>query len=388
MTSTARRYRLHGPALAAAVLGSAQVSLAFVTLQAEYASFTRPPNLAVLVDVVAGLLSLALLPLARRSPVRVALLQALLVTVSASATPAAGTAELWVAQRRRVPVAIAVGCAGVLGHVVRAAWRPVPERPLGLWILVVLVSYAALVGWGAQTRARRALLDSLRDRARRAEEEQAHRVAEARRGERTRIAREMHDVLAHRLTLLAAYAGALEFRPDAPPEEVARAGGVVRAGAHQALEELREVIGVLRDDPASGPEADRPQPTLADLARLLEESRAAGTPVHLDDRLGPAAAAVPDALGRTVYRVVQEAVTNARKHAAGQPVTVLLAGRPGRRLLVVVTNPTAEPVGEPVPGSGTGLVGLGERVQLAGGRMDVRAGRGRFRLWAVLPWAA
>jgi signal transduction histidine kinase len=93
-------------------------------------------------------------------------------------------------------------------------------------------------------------------------------------------------------------------------------------------------------------------------------------------------------LGRTVYRVVQEALTNARKHAARQPVTVLLAGQPGRRLLVVVTNPTAAPAADRVPGSGTGLVGLRERVQLAGGRLDAKSGRGRFRLWAVLPWPA
>jgi signal transduction histidine kinase len=276
--------------------------------------------------------------------------------------------------------------AGVAGHAVRGLWRPEPDRPLLLWLLIIVTSYAALVGWGAQNQARRALVDSLRDRARRAEQDQANRVAEARRGERTKIAREMHDVLAHRLSLLAAYAGALEFRPDAPPEELARAGGVIRDGAHPALEELREVIGVLREDPDEA-ERDRPQPTLTDLPRLLDETRAAGTPVRLDDRLR-AAGTVPDVLGRTVYRVVQEALTNARKHAPGQTVEVLLAGQAGRRLLVVVTNPTRTAAPGGVPGSGTGLVGLRERVQLAGGRLDSKTGRGRFRLWAVLPWPA
>jgi signal transduction histidine kinase len=162
---------------------------------------------------------------------------------------------------------------------------------------------------------------------------------------------------------------------------------VIRTGAHEALEELREVIGVLRDEPTEQ-EPDRPQPTLADLPRLLAETRAAGTPVRLDDRLAEPGT-VPDVLGRTVYRVVQEALTNARKHAAGQEVTVLLAGEAGRRLLVVVTNPTGRSaVLDPgrVPGSGSGLVGLRERVTLAGGRLDAKAGRGRFRLWAVLPW--
>ena len=369
----------------APLLGSMQVSLAFLALTSEYRSLDGRPGIALAVDIVAGVLGVALLPLAWRSPVRWALVLSALLTVSAAATPAAGTGALWVAQRRRLPVAIGVSLAGIGGHLVRTAWRPQDDRPFGLWLVVVAASYAALVGWGARNQARRALLDSLRDRARQAEEDQANRIADARRGERTRIAREMHDVLAHRLTLLAAYAGALEFRPDAPAEELARAGGVIRAGAHQALEELREVIGVLREEP--DPDRDRPQPTLADLPRLLAESRAAGTPVTLDDRR-PDGAVVGDAIGRTVYRVVQEGLTNARKHAAGQDATVLLAGRPGRRLVVVVVNRTAGPAAEPMPGSGTGLVGLRERVHLAGGRFDVKAGRSRFRIWAVLPWPA
>jgi signal transduction histidine kinase len=283
-------------------------------------------------------------------------------------------------------VAIGVAAAGVLGHLIRAFWRPTPDRSMLLWAIVVAASYAALVGWGAQNQARRALVASLEDRARRAEEDQAHRIAEARRAERTKIAREMHDVLAHRLSLLATYAGALEFRPDAPPDELARGAGVIRDGAHQALEELREVIGVLRDDPAE-PEPDRPQPTLSYLPRLLDEARAAGTPVRLDDRLSDAGT-VPDVLGRTAYRVVQEGLTNVRKHAPGQEATVLLGGRRGRNLLVVVMNRTGPPGADPdrIPGSGTGLAGLRERVQLAGGRLDAKVGHGRFRLWAVLPW--
>jgi signal transduction histidine kinase len=359
-----------------------------VAVQGEWSSFGPWPSLAAVVDIVAGVLSIVLLLAVRHSPVRIALVLSALLTVSAAATPAAGTAALWVAQRRRLPVAIGVALAGVAGHVIRAAWRPTPDRSMVLWTVVVAASYAALVGWGAQNQARRALVESLEDRARRAEEDQAHRVAEARRGERTKIAREMHDVLAHRLSLLAAYAGALEFRPDAPPDELARAAGVIRDGAHQALEELREVIGVLRDDPAE-PESDRPQPTLSDLPRLLDEARAAGTPVRLDDRRADAGT-VPDVLGRTVYRVVQEGLTNVRKHAPGQEATVLLGGRRGRNLLVVVINRTGPDTADPgrIPGSGSGLVGLRERVQLAGGRLDAKSGHGRFRLWAVLPWPA
>jgi signal transduction histidine kinase len=383
-----RRRRCTGGSTIAAVTGSALVALGIVAVQGEWSSFGPWPSLAAVVDIVAGVLSIVLLLAVRHSPVRIALVLSALLTVSAAATPAAGTAALWVAQRRRLPVAIGVALAGVAGHVIRAAWRPTPDRSMVLWTVVVAASYAALVGWGAQNQARRALVESLEDRARRAEEDQAHRVAEARRGERTKIAREMHDVLAHRLSLLAAYAGALEFRPDAPPDELARAAGVIRDGAHQALEELREVIGVLRDDPAE-PESDRPQPTLSDLPRLLDEARAAGTPVRLDDRRADAGT-VPDVLGRTVYRVVQEGLTNVRKHAPGQEATVLLGGRRGRNLLVVVINRTGPDTADPgrIPGSGSGLVGLRERVQLAGGRLDAKSGHGRFRLWAVLPWPA
>jgi signal transduction histidine kinase len=382
------RRRCTGGSTIAAVTGSALVALGIVAVQGEWSSFGPWPSLAAVVDIVAGVLSIVLLLAVRHSPVRIALVLSALLTVSAAATPAAGTAALWVAQRRRLPVAIGVALAGVAGHVIRAAWRPTPDRSMVLWTVVVAASYAALVGWGAQNQARRALVESLEDRARRAEEDQAHRVAEARRGERTKIAREMHDVLAHRLSLLAAYAGALEFRPDAPPDELARAAGVIRDGAHQALEELREVIGVLRDDPAE-PESDRPQPTLSDLPRLLDEARAAGTPVRLDDRRADAGT-VPDVLGRTVYRVVQEGLTNVRKHAPGQEATVLLGGRRGRNLLVVVINRTGPDTADPgrIPGSGSGLVGLRERVQLAGGRLDAKSGHGRFRLWAVLPWPA
>jgi hypothetical protein len=197
----------------------------------------------------------------------------------------------------------------------------------------------------------------------------------------------MHDVLAHRLSLLAAYAGALEFRPDAPPEELARAAGVIRDGAHQALEELREVIGVLRDDPAE-PEPDRPA---ADPVRPAPAARRGPRRRHPGPAGRPpgrrrygAGRAGPDRLPRRPGRADQRA--QARARAGGDRP----ARRPaGRNLLVVVINRTrdsAEPVR--IPGSGSGLVGLRERVQLAGGRLDARSGHGRFRLWAVLPWPA
>src|SRR5690606_7847514 len=145
------------------------------------------------------------------------------------------------------------------------------------------------------------LLASLRERALRAEAEQGRRVAEARMLERTRIAREMHDVLAHRLSLLATYAGALEYRPDSPPERLSRAAGVVRTGVHQALEELREVIHVLRQE--DGDSLAGPQPLLADVPRLVEESRDAGVTVQLHEAVA-GADSLPPSVSRTAYRVV------------------------------------------------------------------------------------
>ncbi|QFG27665.1 sensor histidine kinase [Actinomadura sp. WMMB 499] len=337
-------------------------------------------------DIAVAVVSCAAAPVLLWRPVGGALGLGLLAAVSPAATPAATAGALQVARVRRFPLAAAVAGIGIAAHAVQGAWRLNAGISLGWWLVLIVVAYGALAGWGALVQARRALIDSLHERARRAEAEQGRRVAEARMLERTRMAREMHDVLAHRLSLLATYAGALEYRPDAPPEKLAQAAGVVRTGVHQALEELREVIGVLRDEERDA--GDRPQPVLADVPRLVEESRDAGTPVTLRDEVAEPGA-LPPAAGRAAYRVVQEGLTNARKHAAGLPVEVTLLGRPGARLEIDVRNPLP-PDGVPalVPGSGTGLVGLTERVRLAGGRLDHEAASGEFRLRARLPWPA
>jgi len=418
-----------GPAVIAGVVGPIGL-LTALTLWGQASGGTAGALLAF--DIAAGVVACALLPVLLRWPVPGALVLAALAVVSPAATPAATVGTLHVAQRRRFAVAAAVGTAGAAALVLRGLLRPIGGLPFGWWVVLVVVAEGALVGWGWGNQARRALVGSLRERAERAEAEQERRVAEARAAERTRIAREMHDVLAHRLSLLATYAGALEYRPDAPPEQLARAAGVVRAGAHQALDELREVIIVLRDDAApdgtalggtapdgtapggtapdgaaaggagtslggtggggtSGDGAgERPQPGLGDLPRLVEESRDAGTRVRLEDRVSRPEA-LPGTTGRTAYRVVQEGLTNARKHAPGQPVQVVLDGRPGERLRIDVTNPLRQP-GAAAPamaGSGTGLIGLTERVRLAGGELDQAVTDcGEFRLRARLPWPA
>jgi signal transduction histidine kinase len=164
---------------------------------------------------------------------------------------------------------------------------------------------------------------------------------------------------------------------------------VIRTGVHQALDELREVILVLRDeDTSTGQgEAEPPQRGMADVPRLVEESRDAGTAVEVrDDVADPAA--LPGTAGRAAYHVIREGLTNARKHAAGSPVRVSLGGRAGERLVVEITNPLLDGGAAGLPGSGTGLVGLGERVVLAGGGLEHGVVGGEFRLRAWLPWPA
>jgi signal transduction histidine kinase len=249
---------------------------------------------------------------------------------------------------------------------------------------LVTLAMTAVVAWGMFVRGRR---ESRRERVRHAEAEQELLVEQARHAERTRIAREMHDVLAHRISLLSLHAGALEFRPDATPDEVARAAAVIRASAHQALDDLRTVIGILRDG-AEGDAPQPPQPTLAALPELLEESRAAGMRLRTDLRVADLAA-VPDSIGRHALRIVQEALTNARKHAAAATVDLRLEGEPGQGLTIDVRNPAPVLAAgkSEIPGTGTGLVGLAERATLSGGHLEHGLDEaGDFRLRAWLPW--
>jgi signal transduction histidine kinase len=229
---------------------------------------------------------------------------------------------------------------------------------------------AIAFGWGLFVRARSQLVVSLRERADRSEADQQRSIEEAGEAERRRIAREMHDVLAHRLSLLSIHAGALEFRPDAPVGEITKAAAVIRASAVAALDELRQVIAVLREDTAS---TEPPQPTLAQLPALLEESRGAGMRLraHLDV---PGTQSLPTALGRTAYRVVQEGLTNARKHAPGAEVDVTVACHgPSDLTVEVVSHPGTDLKGS-VPlsgaGQGSGLIGLAERLALVGGELE------------------
>jgi signal transduction histidine kinase len=188
----------------------------------------------------------------------------------------------------------------------------------------------------------------------------------------------MHDVLAHKVTLISLHAGGLEVNAGAGPERVESEAALIRATAQQALEELRKILGVLRE-----PTEDIEE--YPDLRRLVESWSGAGAVVTLDgdlDRL-PAAAA------RAAYRLVQEGLTNAHKHASGAPVAVSVTGSPGDGVTISVVNEAPPGDGMEFPSSGVGLVGLAERFQLIGG--TVRGGpgdAGGWRLEGHLPWLA
>ncbi|MFI5912927.1 histidine kinase [Dactylosporangium sp. NPDC051541] len=290
-----------------------------------------------------------------------------------------------VAIRRPLRTVLWLALAHVVVAIPFTILYPDPDLQVVGSATVGLAMFAVVIAWGSAIRARRELIASLRERAVRAESEARQRAELLRGLERERIAREMHDVLAHRISLISLHAGALEIRRDLSREQVADAGKTIRASAHQAMEELREILGVLR---ASDREELRPRQGLVDLEELVEEARSAGTTVHLENRLEDPST-LSAAVDRTAFRLVQEGLTNARKHAPGTAVSVLIDQRDA--LHVRISNPLpARPVAPVLPGTRSGLEGLAERVALAGGRFEhgVRRDDGHrpcFTLEAWLP---
>lgn len=336
------------------------------------------PKQQVGLDFIVGLVCLIPLWWRRRAPFLVALIITIPSTLSAMAAGPALIALFNVAlrgTRRQIVIAsvlsVAIGVAFALIYTD-------PQTPLAVEIAFAVVITGLVVPWGLFARTQRDMLRTAHERAEKAETDQRAHVEQAREAERRRIAGEMHDVLAHRLSLLSVHAGALEFRPDASPEEIAEAAGVIRATAHTALTDLRDVIGVLRaGDGGTAP----PQPTLDAIPSLVEESRAAG--MHVRSRIDARGGEVM--VGRTAYRVVQEGLTNARKHAPAAAVEVTVGPADERLVVEVVSRKSA--LAPPTQPGGSGLIGLTERVQLAGGLLEHGPNRrGDFVLRAVLPW--
>lgn len=232
--------------------------------------------------------------------------------------------------------------------------------------------------------ARQQLLRSLRDRVDRAERERVLLAEQARAEERRRLAAEMHDVVTHRITLMVLHAGAL--RLTSQDRAVRNAAEDIRESGAQALRELRDLVGVLRrGDAVLVSEPPSPATTIDDLATLLADSKSAGLSVELDTDGDPSQAS--PTVSRTVYRVVQEALTNVRKHAPGAQATVRMRYDDGVEVRITNTAPTKTPDPALVAsGGGAGLAGLRQRVELIGGRLDCGpTNGGGFVLSAILP---
>ncbi len=333
----------------------------------------------VTVPVVSAVAALALWW--RRSRPALVTLVALAAAIVTHVPVALAFALLTLAIRRRDRVLAALTALAVVNESVHGVLSGAN------WFATTVgaaLPYAAVVAFGAYVGARRDLIESLRERAETAEAERELRVDQARLGERTRIAGEMHDVLAHKVSLIALHAGGLEVNPDAGPEQVERTAALVRTTAREALEDLRRVLGVLRTDGSAAGSDLVPQPRLADIERLVEASRSAGVVVHWECAVE---GTPPDDLSRTAHRIVQESLTNVHKHARSAATDVRLAGAAGRGLDVEVRNRLPVAAASLLPGSGLGLVGLSERVALVGGSLQAGpTADGGWRVRAHLPW--
>ncbi|MGW7101159.1 sensor histidine kinase [Streptomyces sp. NPDC054838] len=373
----------------------------------EGVGFAREAGVPVVLGVVFGFVVGATLVLRRRWPVAV-------VLVAIAVTPAVmgfllGVVGLYTLAACEVPrrvTAILTAMSLVATLVVmylRTDDEPgvTPTLVISLSVFVAVALTVPPVLLGMYVGARRRLMESLHERADSLERElslladRAEERAEwARTEERTRIAREMHDVVAHRVSLMVVHAAAVQAVAAKDPVKAARNAALVGDMGRQALTELREMLGVLR---AEAPKRLEPVasvaavtvveegPSLAELEVLVGQSRAAGMVVELDvrgERPGYAAE-----VEQTAYRVVQEALTNCHKHAPGAEVVVRLAHREGEVAMQVENGPCdGEAGGAGLPSGGNGLVGMRERVLGLGGVFVAGpTDSGGFRVSAVLP---
>ena len=250
------------------------------------------------------------------------------------------------------------------------------------WTGVYVTSAAAWL-LGENVRTQRAYANEM---AARAEEAERRRDDEARRAvteERLRLARELHDVTAHHVSVMAVQAEAGQALLPADPERAAQALGRIATSAREALGDLRRMLGVLRDDSDQG-EGRSPQPGLHDLPKLAEEVEGAGVPVRLRVE------GVPDDLRSSVdvsaYRIVQEALTNVLRHAPGASADVVVRFDAEAVEIEVTNERTTNGAGPGPNGRGLGLVGMRERAALLGGRLDAGPeGDDRFVVRARLP---
>ncbi len=277
----------------------------------------------------------------------------------------------------------ALGCA-CAAVALAGNWFAQPEQLL--WTTRAygpVLPFALVMVLGLWVDSRRRLVASLTAQVDHLRIERELRAKQARLSERARIAAEMHDVLAHRLSLLALHAGALQRRAASLPEPVADRLALLRTTSTEALGDLRDVLGVLRDPDHPELQGQR-VPGLRELPALFDEARAAGQ--EIEAVVEGTAAPLPASHRLAVHRLVQEALTNARKHAPGAPVHVTVRYGPPAST-VEVRNRAGDPSPEGAPvSSGYGLVGLAERVTALGGRLDYGpAGGGGWSIAADIP---
>lgn len=344
-------------------------------------------------DLLLGLLAVGLVPLRRYVPLTTAILLAIAAALSSFAVPAALLALVSLATHRRtrdIVIATAVwlvsgAAAALLGLDLIGA--PLAPVDLAITLAVTALLLAVAIAIGVSIGSRRALVASLQERAILVEEEQRLREDAARDHERARIAREMHDSLAHRLSLTAMHASALRYRDDLDAAERASVVETVHDNARASLGELRDILAVVRAPGAA--ESDHPQPTLGDLEALIATVT---TATSVDTRIAVDTATLSPTVSRHAYRIVQECFTNARRHAPGMPVTLTIDGVVGDRLALTVRNPlpadiqaSAHDQAPTTPGFG--LIGIEERVRAVQGTLDITPGPDEFRVEVSLPWS-
>jgi signal transduction histidine kinase len=281
------------------------------------------------------------------------------------------------ADRRRAIAAFAA--VAVLAIITARPWQA-SATVIALGVLRIMLG--PLIAMYVVTRRR--LVRALTERAERAEREQHLLAEQARAEERARLAGEMHDIVTHRVSLMVLQAGAL--RMTAPDERTRQAAEELRAAGCLALDELRDLVGILRASPDGEPTPEEAHPSVSGLAVLVAESTAVGLPTELVSEGDPGLAS--PVVGRTVYRIVQEALTNARKHAPGARVTVRVRYQADGVSLEVRNGPPARPA-DPVlarSGSGLGIANLRRRTELVGGTLRAGPGPdGGFGVEATLP---
>ena len=290
----------------------------------------------------------------------------------------ASYAPVYLVDNRRRAIA-AFAAIAVLAVVTARPWQPsavvVTVGTLRILLGPLVVLYVV---------TRRRLVRALTERAERAEREQQLLAEQARAEERARLASEMHDVVTHRVSLMVLQAGAL--RVTAPDEPTRKAAEELRAAGCRALDELRDLVGVLRTASDGDRTPQEAHPSTAELAALAAESTAVGLPTELVEDGDPQLAS--PVVGRTIYRIVQEALTNAHKHAPGARVTVQVRYDPANvRVTVRGTRPTQPAdAGLVDTGSGMGLVTLRQRVELVGGTLGAGpTADGGFLVEVTLP---